>query len=846
MYAMWSRAAQVQSSCHCKICLHTATTIVRRSTTAASRTRTLPADFFTACYMSILGTATILDAQRKDARRKELDEKLEKAKASVSKLRIQDGPQDTPWDGLYEDNNASSNSTTNDLINPHAPKRKKMRDEWNDSSLLRELSSLCDVTRNITRSTSGRSTWIQNQMDWVRVEATVVAEENNPEIVLREAKSPRQLERTTDATLALIDNLLRQVQRGRGEEEANHQLSKAEYDILNELYDIRTGLYYPSYEQATLQPEEAQSTRALLSESVRRIFNRTSSPIEAVGKICYNLLTSSFPPTIHTYNALIAGFNRIQRPDLAQLVIDSYIRDTAWPATQQTMVCLLNHYRGANNIEGLRDVIARMRGVRDTGLNFSIIHKDAIYTTDWLEWATAHSASRKYAFVERAHRGSDVFDAIIRGWLHHGNVSAASMTFVACIRSGSWIPIQTLHQLFTACLAAVDHSSARSMIKGIVKNLRNFLTMVNSVLRQSTLAMCLKTVDSLSELMRICSLPLQSAFDMVDDGDARSLLQLEYFVSTTKIQLELQASARLCSKVSVIMESPLSLLTRLDGAVKVLNASQWDRKTWENYETIARLLSIEKRAQDLENKGRALANQAKAMIIKRTTGLDLDPAYVLFTRRHESQRQREYFPALSNALESFDLYGDSLTQSNVKAQLVRNIPNLHFVRKLRLAGQSESMCPRVLISFYSPGAVTFYPPDNSYYGRAIKELEIQFLDITDSIKTILFSYLGVERQKKLRTWYPNWYSMPVHFLVDYHSRRQSRDPKSGTKQIPDHDTLIDTQQDSVSTEGPAFGSAVGYKEIGRQLNMAQPVLQSCPPISHIRTRDSMLQFVTTI
>ncbi|RYP68962.1 hypothetical protein DL771_006384 [Monosporascus sp. 5C6A] len=826
---MWSRATQVQSSCHCRLCSYAANTLVRRSTTAAPRRRVSPADVFTACYTTILGTATIIDAHRKDAKRKELDDKLEKAKAALSTVAIQEGtPSQRP-----EENGRATDSVSNRRNKRPVPRR---RNEKCTSSLLQELASLCDITR----SPSGRSSWMQDQLHWVKVEATIAAEENDPECLLREPKSAKQLEMTTDTVLRLVDGLLGQNRAhysgsGRDGDGASRQLTQVEEDVLRDLEEVRTGNYYPSYEHPTSNPERARSTRSLLSDSLRRIFNQASSSTEAVGRICYNLLTSSYPPTIHTYNALIAGFNRILRPDLAQVVIDSYIHQTAWPATQQTMICLLNHYRGKGDMGGLRDVIARMRGVRDTGLHFCIIPKDKVYSEDWLTWASAHCASRKNAFVERAHRGSEVFDSIIRGWLHHGNVSAASMIFIACVRNGSWIPIQTLHHLFTACLAAVDHSTARQMVKGIIKHLQRFIILIDRTLRQSTAAMSLKIVDSLSKLIHICGLPLHSASDVVGDAYARSIERLQYLVSTTKIELELHTSARVCSKVLDNIESTGSLVTRLDAAIKIIDASHGDQKAFQSYDTVARVLSIDKRYQHLERKGKALANQAKAIVIKMMTGLDFDPRYLLTAEHHEDPRQQDRRLALADALDRLQPDADQLTQSRIKAQLIQNVPNPHLARRLRLAGQWEHMCPNVLTSFYIPGAVTFCRPDNSNYSRSIREVEERLMDTEDFVRTLLFSYLGQERQKRLRYIYPNWYTMPLKPLVDYHLRRQRRAPKTQTNKRGEQYVETETHNDNplarptrviegLTEESRAHAqSVIEYREIDQQLSLAGPV-----------------------
>lgn len=789
---MWSRAAQLQlqSSCRCRLCLHTGAnlgnTLIRRSTTAASRRRASAADLFTACYTTILGSAAIIDAHRKDAKRKELDRRLEQARA-VSTSTTPSTQPDDPLNDNFEEIFAPYSSRSNGPNGPNLYWRQPPSyQSKTESSLLQELAAFCNITRN----PSGRSSWMQDQIDWVRVEASIVAEEHDPEIVLREPKDPDQMQRTTDTITQLVDDLLTQLGTHRSDstesaDDAAQQNAQVGKTIIQELDDVRWSLYYPSYRKSQQDPEGSRRFRAFLSDAVRRIFNHATDPVEAVGRICYNLLISEYSPTMHTYNAMIAGFNRIHRPDLAQVVINSYIQHTAWPATQQTMVCLLYHYRATNDIQGLRDVVARMRGVRDTGFNFCIVNKERIYTYDWLEWASKYCASRKYAFVERAHRGSEVFDGIIRGWLHHGDVTAASMTFIACVRSGSFIPIQTLYQLFAACLAAVDHSTARQMIRGIVKNLQNFYKMINHIIRQSTAAMSLRVLDCLSKLVHICGLPLYDAPDVVDKSYAKSLWRLKYIIGSTRIQLELHISDRLCRRVFDTIESDNPWLTRLDGAIKIVNAAQSDRKTFENYGVVAHLLSVDKRVHDLEKKTRALASQAKAVILELAAGLSFDPASLLAKEKHDKPHRQNHYYALRDALASVDLSAGPLTQREIKSQLVQRIPNPQVARRLRLAGQWENMCPKVLASFYAPGAVDPFKPENAGYSYSVRKVELQLADSEDFIRAILFSFLGTDRQKWMRHSFPWWYAMPLEPLVEYHLRRlapgQKPQAKAGSK-----------------------------------------------------------------
>src|SRR5450432_2622353 len=83
MQVIWSRVAQT-SSCRCNACLHSATKLARRTTTAASKRQLKASDVFTLCYSAMFATAAVVDAKRKDERRKQWDRAIEEAKAGSS------------------------------------------------------------------------------------------------------------------------------------------------------------------------------------------------------------------------------------------------------------------------------------------------------------------------------------------------------------------------------------------------------------------------------------------------------------------------------------------------------------------------------------------------------------------------------------------------------------------------------------------------------------------------------------------------------------------------------------------------------------------------------------------
>ncbi|KAI1480590.1 hypothetical protein F4774DRAFT_76558 [Daldinia eschscholtzii] len=770
MHSLFSRAVQAQSSCRCRLCLHSGHSIVRRSTNIAPRRKVTVADIFTACYTTILGTATVIDARRKEVRKKELDEKLEKARAALGSSSAQNtssqpgGEVDNP-----DSDSATASRTCSDGL--------RRRNHPLTSGLLQELGVLCEITRRPV----SRPSWIQTQIEWAQVESAIVAEELDPENVLREPKSDQQLRRTTATVVELVNQL---IDRSRTYKSTRSQDVETSVDeaVYKELKDMLLTFNYPSYNQPNEDPNEAARTRFLLGESIRRIFNHAADAKEVVAKICFNILTVGVPPSIHTYNTMIAGFNRIQRPDLAQTVIDSYIHRTTWPATEQTAVCLLDHYRGVNQEDGIRDIIQRMRGVRGDGLHFRIIDKKAIYTRDWLAWAIENCASRKYAYVERMRRTDAVFTSIIKGWLYCGELGNASMAFVTCIRYGGTIAIQTLQELFTACLSTVNYSAARRLAGGLAKNIRSFATWIDCIIRQESIDTSRRLIMSLSNLVDLCRLPF--SFTPVSKPYDQALQVLKSLINLTRFELEIEEAANLCMATLEEITSSGPLISRLDKALATLELTQQSRqkaaRSLAHFGRLAELFSIERRCRDLETRIKNTTALTKATILKIKTGYELDPSAILTSKQESSiWYQREYFlwyqrnrhDSLVNALQNIQISWGPMTKDDIRSQLLRRLPDPVLSRRLGESGHPENLAIRALTSFYASNITHTNGLEDAIYGAPISQLEQELADIENTIRAILFAHLSGDTQRKLRFQYPNFYKMPFKKLYKYQLRR---------------------------------------------------------------------------
>ncbi|KAI0420330.1 hypothetical protein F5X98DRAFT_331835 [Xylaria grammica] len=732
MLALWSRAAQVQSCCRCRMCQHSTQTLTRRSTTTASRRRVTVADIFTACYTTILGTAAIIDGRQKIQRQQELDGELDRLRTSLKQFGVQ-GHQDP-----RDQKNGVSGSRA------HAPRKiptyiRSRRGKERVSPFLEELKSIC----NITYRPLAHQSWMQDNVRWAEIEAAVADEAQNPRVRIREPLSSDSLADTTMTIIDLVDELLRRVEEHpsrRVQDEAQISNHAKEDRLLEELESFRRGNEIPGYQFPSAEPIYSVRIRAQLNKAIRRIFNQAVPSRETVGRICYNLLTVGVPPTIHTYNILIAGFNRIERPDLAQAVIDSYLDRTTWPATDQTVVCMLNHYRGPGGKEGLREVVQRMRGAREDGLHLATLDGESSYRY--------HLSSKQQC--QKGTRNDVTFDHLIRGWLYHEEVEIACMTFVACLRNGVLLPVNTLQELFTGCLATADYSNARKLLIGIHRNFEKFKSYLSWIMEGQTTAAVRGLLRSLHQIINICWLPFGEIFGPTFEVYKIVATSLLAIIGHVDAQLELQEMTPPSAQHT--LKSPTY---HLKFAISNLNKDKLSTRTLTKseriYARIAMLVSVDRRFGDLEESLQSLVAAFNAAIISVKTGYHIDGGSILLSDTLGSQAFEDRRFAMRRALSQIDVLGNSLTIEDVASQLFRRIPNPALIGQLEENGNWKRLRIPILISFFGSNTASpriLRPRDEDDFSEAYNQVREQFYARKESIRALLFAHLSEYTQKR--------------------------------------------------------------------------------------------------
>ncbi|GKT87191.1 pentatricopeptide repeat domain-containing protein [Colletotrichum tofieldiae] len=475
MQALWSRAGQAHH-CGCKACFNTAGGMMRQSATRATRRKPTFSEMFTACYTSIMGTAAVLDAKRKDERRKDLDRQLEEAKAEFAKV-MENAPADTRetapagsianrYKGALRDHKKQQSEIADffDSLGrtqtwPKAPSRSpEVEMIWAEYGL--------EPTRRSMSALLGT--------DYPSLDRLLFEDEALPNIQHRAPKTIRQMKAAENNMQQLVSSLLHgKAVIGSGDtKKIRRDLDKAKHGdcdtqhLQRELAELRQS-DYPHYERE-VDSGALKKCSADLNRSLRSIFEvaQPSNLRATIMKVCHNLLVSSQPPTIHTYNTLIKGFDAAGLHPLASDVVKSLFQSKLEP-TQGTLVCLLNHFKETNDSGKFNNIIERMTGRDCRGIKIRRKLIDEVLEDPQLQrWALLKDVvvTQKYV-IERAWFDTQVFAAIIEGMLSFRYLRNAVATVAFGLKLGLTFSLRTMSQLLDHCVRALDPKAALGVLR---------------------------------------------------------------------------------------------------------------------------------------------------------------------------------------------------------------------------------------------------------------------------------------------------------------------------------------------------------------------------------------------
>ena len=434
------------------------------------------ADVFTACYTTIMAVAAVADASHKDERRKQLDRRLEDAKADLARV-MRMAPELEQAARYTSTTTPRSPTPSSSLVEaltsicvPHGQLRRHLEDAVRRTRRRDRLHLEFGLRRKPYHDA------VLGHLDGAReaVAAEVPTRQREPASVV-------QLLRNSEMVDGLVNDLMSQAYaRDFPDLEARRRWVQSLDGAWTALRLLRSE-GYPGYKLPTTDAGWTAEVRRELDDSIRTLFQQweqkrgatTTRPLERkvhiwVAKICHNLLVASVPPGIQTYNALVLGFTQLGEHDLAQVVVKSFLDYSQMVPTQQTLVCLLHHYRASGNIVGFYAMLRRFIGTDSRGVKLRRAPVRAVAEDPFLfRWAqTSDIAIVDNLVVERARIDEDVFDALVRGLLSFGQIRHA--TIVCASHFGSCVGTPVFMGLVERVLGSLDVTAAHILLKSFV------------------------------------------------------------------------------------------------------------------------------------------------------------------------------------------------------------------------------------------------------------------------------------------------------------------------------------------------------------------------------------------
>ncbi|TFA99237.1 hypothetical protein CCMA1212_008898 [Trichoderma ghanense] len=461
MQTILSRAGQAPRG-GCKACSSAINTLGKRP--AAVRRKPTFAELFTACYSSMFATAALVDAIRKDDRRRELDRQLDEVRKEIADL--QDGRQSQSSDG--ESRGRWLGLGQMDEL------WRSLKKIYNSRPYMKEIHqpatiSKCDLIEALKHDyygcSSSRLRNAKRELDYEILESAIMREEGDTGRFYREPRNQVQLLRESMNTEALVRKLLER-SRFYAKGEPAPSLEKAQTLL-------REGS--PGFTFRSIDAVRAQENTILLNKRLRALVAASNLNMkEKIGRICYNLLISSHPPDVHTYNTLIVAFNKSGHHSFAEALVASFFHDRLLQPTPSTFIAILNHYQCTNNHGKFLRALACITGIDNrTGAKIRRRHvSDINRNPTLLPWALDSK--------RRTLNGEWIWDhlpltlplveEIFSGLLHFKLFDQAATFLMSCMQCGVRLSLDSVKYFFDECIDALDWKAAARLASSLARS----------------------------------------------------------------------------------------------------------------------------------------------------------------------------------------------------------------------------------------------------------------------------------------------------------------------------------------------------------------------------------------
>lgn len=232
-------------------------------------------------------------------------------------------------------------------------------------------------------------------------------------------------------------------------------------------------IWYPRYSTLNTSrsigmTEECRSLNKSIAAVLAKETPVRANIDSAVASICYNLLISSEPPSIETYNIMLVHFTRLQQHHLSQAVVDSFFQDSRFRPTSRTIAAFLDHYAAKEDRAGFQSIVQRMRG---TSGNMRVRTRrlsalDDPIVQSWMQEVKV--IHRNGVLIAKVQRDMKIFNSLILGSLRLVGGRRAAMYVKAALREGCHITSDLFIRVAQVCLSEENKRAAATLLSAII------------------------------------------------------------------------------------------------------------------------------------------------------------------------------------------------------------------------------------------------------------------------------------------------------------------------------------------------------------------------------------------
>ncbi|OBT62885.1 hypothetical protein VE03_07548 [Pseudogymnoascus sp. 23342-1-I1] len=494
MLALWSRTVQASRSCQCGPCLQAGARIARTSkSTAAARRRLRPSDVFTASFSAVLATAAVYDTRRKDERLLQWDQAIEEVRSGKDWATISTPDQVSIGKAADESSNIMGHevgeytpdanicrkleegATTVGHLMSYVPmpiieaSRSTLRPSESMTPVWDKLKGLVweDVREAGGKSITYRGSRRDDESSPVAVESDRRLLEGGEFAVSTmsqwEPRMTYQLDRLARNVNAMVHELWQATSMSRKgtakrEVEADSEIRRLAEVMMPMLDGTTPAPDYPKVGTVGVKADAAD-----LNETLDSII-KMNAPQKGnhdlmIAKICYNLLSSTSVPNVTTYEILIRAFGKLRKHDLAEVVVQQF-KDNGLRPNEGILSAILMHYGCSRNPDMFYTTVRQMAGLED-GLGMEKHHIYDLTKPAVQKWALdANVIHREGYLQEKAHRNSEVFEALIRGCMSFHNLDGALRYLKTAIKEGCYVRTHLFADIVYYSLTSPERTSA--------------------------------------------------------------------------------------------------------------------------------------------------------------------------------------------------------------------------------------------------------------------------------------------------------------------------------------------------------------------------------------------------